>query len=302
MIKTISTFIGSMLVFAFGLAAGLVDCNHRVVGDITEIKEAREVGETGGAGGAKANVTIELGDGVVMEFVLIPAGSFQMGSDENSGDGDESPIHPVTLTQPYYLGRYEVTQAQWEKIMGNNPSKFRGDKLPVESVSWNDCQQFLAKLQQKVGRKFALPTEAQWEFACRSGTTTPWSFGPQADSAVDFAWIGENSGASPHPVGQKKPNAWGLYDMHGNVWEWCADWYNKHAYSNNADKDPSGPASGENRISRGGAWGDNPDGVRSAVRNCNGPDGANQGLGLRCVLLIESVAPPPSSGLKSSAP
>lgn len=234
--------------------------------------------------------TIDLGGGVTMQFVPIPAGSFTMGSDQNIGDGDESPKHQVTFTQPFYLGTCEVTQEQWEKIMGGNPSEFRGPKLPVDTVSWDDCQSFLARLQQQTGRQFALPTEAQWEYACRAGTTTAWNFGSTGANAGDYAWIGENSGGTTHPVGTKQPNAWGLHDMYGNVWEWCADWYEKHTYASGAVVDPRGPAAGESRILRGGAWGEHVDNARSSIRNCNGPDGRHNGTGLRCVMLFEGAA------------
>jgi formylglycine-generating enzyme required for sulfatase activity len=236
---------------------------------------------------------VDLGSGVTMEFVLIGPGSFIMGSDENTGDGDESPEHKVTLSQAFYLGKYEVTQEQWTAVMGGNPSEFKGAQRPVDTVSWNDCQAFLAKLQDRTGRKFALPTEAQWEFACRAGTVTPWSFGAHDQPAADYAWIGSNSGGTTHPVGGKKPNAWGLYDMHGNVWEWCADWYAKHAYAGGEVTDPQGPASSEGRILRGGAWGEHPNNMRSACRNCIGPDVRHNGTGLRCMLLPETTVQPP---------
>jgi formylglycine-generating enzyme required for sulfatase activity len=232
--------------------------------------------------------SVDLGDGVTMDFVLIPAGSFEMGSDENTGEGDESPIHNVTLTRPFYLGKCEVTQEQWQQVMGNNPSDFRGAKLPVDTVSWNDCQEFFAKVKTRTGRTFTLPTEAQWEYACRAATSTPWSFGDKDTLATDYAWLGDNSGGTTHPVGTKKPNAWGLYDMHGNVWEWCADFYTKHAYDTNAPVDPLGPPASEGRILRGGAWGDAPEGIRCAVRNTNGPDGKHNGIGFRCVLVIDA--------------
>ncbi|MGC4073314.1 MAG: formylglycine-generating enzyme family protein [Nibricoccus sp.] len=235
-----------------------------------------------------ATQTLDLGDGVTMNFALIPRGTFWMGSNEEAGDGDESPEHKVGISQPFYLGTCEVTQAQWEKIMGANPSRFRGELLPVDTVSWNDAQRFLAALSKKTGRTCMLPTEAQWEYACRAGTRAPWSFGAQPGAAADFAWGAENAEGATHPVGLKKPNPWGLHDMHGNVWEWCADWYEKHTYSKTADVDPKGPVSGDGRILRGGAWGDEPDGMRSAVRNCNGPDGANHGIGLRVLLIATS--------------
>jgi len=236
-------------------------------------------------------VSIELPGGVKMEFVLIGPGSFIMGSDENTGDGDESPQHKVTISQPFYLGKYEVTQEQWEAVVGGHPSKFKGPTRPVDTVSWNDCQQFLAKLQEKTGRRFALPTEAQWEFACRAGTTTLWNFGHTPEPATDYAWIGVNAGGTTHPVGEKKPNPWGLYDMNGNVGEWCADWYAKHSYDGGEVTDPLGPAAGDARILRGGAWGDQPDNARSASRNCIGPDIGHGGTGLRCVMLAD-VSPP----------
>lgn len=247
------------------------------------------------AGGLSPTLSVDLGGGTAMEFVLVPAGSFTMGSDEYTGDGDESPVHTVRISQPFYLGRHEVTQAQWTQLMKTNPSKFHGPTLPVESISWNDCQKFLAAFAQQTGRKISLPTEAQWEYACRAGTSTPWSFSAKADGAPDYAWMAENATGTTHPVGQKKPNAWGLYDMHGNVWEWCADWYAKHAYADAAKVDPAGPNAGESRVLRGGAWSDQPDGFRSAIRNCNGPDGANHGIGFRCALPVDTPGAAPAA-------
>ena len=231
---------------------------------------------------------IDLGGGVTMEFILIQPGSYDMGTNEEADpDGDASPPRKVTLTQPFYLGKFEVTQEQWEKIMGGNPSHFKGAKRPVESVSWNACQEFLAKLQERTGRKFALPTEAQWEFACRAGTTTRWSFGDLDSRLGDYAWFGDVSGRTTHAVGKKQPNAWGLYDLHGNVAEWCADWYAKYRDARGQATDPSGPAAGDSRVARGGAWGDDSGYLRSTYRNCNGPDGANEGIGLRCAMQVE---------------
>jgi formylglycine-generating enzyme required for sulfatase activity len=231
--------------------------------------------------------TLDLGSGVTLDFVLIPAGSFAMGSDETAGSDDESPRHRVTISRPYYLGRTEVTQEQWSALMDANPSKFRGAQLPVDSVSWLDCQAFLARLHVKTGRTVALPTEAQWEYAARAGAATAWSFGAHEAPAADHAWFADNSGGTTHPVGQKKPNAWGLYDMSGNVAEWCADWYSKHTYSDPGLLDPAGPATGDSRVVRGGSWGDATDYLRCAYRNCNGPTGATWATGLRVVLLPE---------------
>jgi len=192
---------------------------------------------------------VDLGNDVKLGMVLIPAGSFTMGDD------NEKPAHKVTITKPFYLGKYEVTQEQWEAVMGNNPSKFKGPKNPVEQVSWDDCQQFLVKLNTKAsgqGGKFVLPTEAQWEYACRAGSTSKFCFGDEEKQLGEYAWYNENSGGKTHPVGEKKPNNFGLYDMHGNVWEWCQDWYVK--YDADAVDDPSGPAMGANRVHRGGCW------------------------------------------------
>ena len=161
----------------------------------------------------------------------------------------------MTITKPFYLGKYEVTQEQWEAVMGSNPSNFKGPKNPVEQVSWDDCQEFLDKLNAKAGGqggKFVLPTEAQWEYACRAGSTGKFCFGDDEKQLGEYAWYDENSDSKTHPVGEKKPNAWGLYDMHGNVWEWCQDWYG--AYGAEAVDDPSGPTTGSGRVFRGGGW------------------------------------------------
>lgn len=234
----------------------------------------------------KASESIDLGGGVKMELVLIRAGSFQMGSNHN--DYDESPAHRVTLTQPYYIGKYEVTQEQWEKIIGENPSHFKSATLPVENVSWEDSQRFVAALQKKTGRRFALPTEAQWEYACRAGTTTSYSFGDDESQLENYAWFASNSELKTHPVGQKKPNPWGLYDVHGNVFEWCADWY-MESYPKEDVVDPVGPATGDRRTIRGGAWLYVSDNLRSADRGFSPPEYRVDEYGLRCVMLIGDV-------------
>src|SRR5262249_25718461 len=151
-----------------------------------------------------------------MEFVLIPAGTFQMGN--NDGYDDDKPVHTVRISRPFYLGKYEVTQAQWEAMMGNNPSHFKGDaNSPVEQVHWDDVQKFIRRLNAKEGgARYRLPTEAEWEYAARAGTTTSWSFGDDASQLGRYAWCGGNAGWQTHPVGQLQPNAWGLYDMYGN--------------------------------------------------------------------------------------
>jgi formylglycine-generating enzyme required for sulfatase activity len=211
-------------------------------------------------------LTLDLGKGVKLELVRIPAGEFMMGSpDADKAASDvEKPRHRVRISKPFYLGKYMVTQEQWEAVMGNHPSNFQGPKNPVEQVSWDDCQQFLGKLNARFSRqpqaplpdegKFRLPSEAQWEYACRAGSTTQFYFGDDEKQLGQYAWYGENSGRKTHPVGEKKPNAWGLYDMHGNVWEWCQDWHDGGYYAKSPADDPTGPATGSDRVIRGGSW------------------------------------------------
>ena len=202
----------------------------------------------------KEELTVDLGNGVKLTMVPIFAGSFIMGSPELDKDAanEERPQHPVRITKPFYMGKYLVTQEQWEAVMHNNPSKFRGPKNPVDSVSRDDCQHFLEKLREIIPRVglappfsgegfvFCLPTEAQWEYACRAGSMTRFSFGHDESELGDYAWYRLNSN-STHPVGERKPNAWGLYDMHGNVWEWCQDLFDGGYYSRSPQDDPAPP-------------------------------------------------------------
>jgi len=221
--------------------------------------------------GKSKELNLDLGGGVTMKLVLIPAGKFMMGSpDSEKGRDENEGQHEVTLSKPFYMGVTEVTQAQYEAIMGTNPSNFKGATSPVDNVSWNDATEFCKKLSDKTNQAVRLPTEAEWEYACRAGSTTKFSFGDAHESLGDYAWYSTNSGSKTRPVGQKKPNAWGLYDMHGNVWEWCADRYG--AYPEGAVTEPQGPASGMFRVLRGGAWNDSPDYCRSAYRNRTTPD------------------------------
>lgn len=199
-----------------------------------------------------------------IEFIRIPAGYFIMGSNEYD---NEKPVHSVKIENSFYLGKYPVTQKQWEKIMGMNPSSFKGDDLPVESVSWDDVQKFIKKLNEIKGTdKYRLPSEAEWEYACRAGTTSRYSFGDDESKLGDYAWYYKNSREKTHPVGQKQPNPWGLYDMHGNVWEWVQDrWHNSYE---GAPSDGSAWEDGDIsfRILRGGSWYYDPRLCRSAHR------------------------------------
>ena len=216
-------------------------------------------------------------NGVEFAFRWCPAGSFQMGYVFPR----EKPVHEVTLTRGFWLLETEVTQAQWQAVMGDNPSDFKGDNLPVESVSWEDCKEFCTKLSSQ-GLNVSLPTEAQWEYACRAGTTSAY-----AGNLDEMAWYSKNSGSTTHEVGQKKPNAWGLYDMHGNVWEWCSDWFDSGYYSKSPASDPTGPDTGSYRVFRGGGWDCVARNCRSALRFFNSPDFRSDGLGLRCLLVPE---------------
>jgi formylglycine-generating enzyme required for sulfatase activity len=229
-------------------------------------------------------LAVDLGGGVKLEMVLIPAGEFMMGDDK--GYELEKPVHKVTITKPFYLGKYEVTQEQWEAVMGSNPSWFKGPKNPVQTVSWDDCQKFLDKLNAKTGGqggKFVLPTEAQWEYACRAGSTMQYCFGDDEARLGDYAWYTANSRHKAHPIGEKKPNAWGLYDMHGNVWEWCADWYDAGYYAGSPKDDPTGSTTGWYRVFRGGSWNNDARLCRSAFRNLDLPGTWFNYLGLRIV-------------------
>jgi len=213
-----------------------------------------------------------------IEFVLIPAGTFIMGGE--TGYDDSKPPHQVTLSKPFYLGKYPVTQAQWKSIMGKNPSIFKGDNRPVEQVSWNDCKEFIQKLNaREEGNTYRLPTEAEWEYACRAGTMTQFCFGDDGTMLSQYAWYNDNSERETHPVGQKKANAWDLYDMHGNVWEWCQDCYG--VYTKHAVIDPRGPSSGSSRVYRGGSWYRNAGGCASAYRVSYDPSIRNGSLGFR---------------------
>ena len=215
---------------------------------------------------------IDLGKGVKLEMVLVSAGKFMMGGPEKD--------HEVTLTKPFYMGKYEVTQEQWESVMGKNPSDTKGAKLPVTNVSWNDCQDFIKKLNAKTNGGYRLPTEAEWEYSCRAGTTTAYSYGDnltKGDANISGDSIKKVD--SIKEVRSYKPNAFGLYDMHGNVWEWCEDWYAD--YQAGAVTDPKGPATGSVRVLRGGSYNFYVSNARSSSRYSVTPFVRYYGYGFR---------------------
>ena len=232
-----------------------------------------------------ATLTLDLGKGVTMKLVLLQPGKLLMGSSESERghQSDESPQHQVAISKAFYMGVTEVTQAQYEAVTGTNPSAFTGPTNPVEKVSWDEAVAFCRKLSEKTGRTFRLPTEAEWEYACRAGTTSRFCFGDSDGGLAGYGWHGGNSGMKTHPVAQKKPNAWGLYDVHGNVWEWCADWYDGR-YSSGLSTDPRGPRAGGARVLRGGAWrGDGLGLFRCAIRYRSAPTARYTTVGFRCV-------------------
>ena len=237
---------------------------------------------------------LALGDPVInsvgMMLLPIPAGEFQMGSPDSDRDADpdEKPQHLVKITKPFYLGVYEVTQGQYEKVMGSRPWQGyqyvkEASDYPAVHVIHDDAVEFCRKLSKREGVEYRLPTEAEWEYACRAGTTTDYSFGNDASRLGQYAWYQKNTwGADEkyaHRVGRKLPNPWGLYDIHGNVWEWCQTWYSD--YPNGVLIDPTGPSSGSSRVSRGGCWNYDSSICRSAFRLKFTPDDRGSYLGFR---------------------
>src|SRR5262249_22422074 len=243
---------------------------------------------TGKPENIKLQTYTETAAGAAIEMVRVPAGTFLMGSpdSEQGRNENEGPQHSVTISS-FYMGKYEVTKAQWRAVAGlfkvkiylsPAPSHFKGDNLPVEQVSWDEATEFCERLSQATRKTYRLPTEAEWEYACRAGTT-----GAYAGNLDEMAWYSGNSDNTTHPVGQKKANAFGLYDMHGNVWEWCQDWYSENYYSQSPSADPTGPGSGSYRVGRGGGWLSDERPCRSAYRGRVAPGYYNGVLGFRLV-------------------
>ena len=229
----------------------------------------------------------DLTNSIGIRLKLIPAGRFTMS--------EGSDAHEVTLTQPFYLGVTQVTNAQWQALMGPIPSQWKDADHPVEQVSWKDAVSFCEKLtampdERATGRKYRLPTEAEWEHACRAGSTTRYSFSDDGSLLGDFGWFHNNSNSQTQPVGRKQPNGWGLHDMHGNVWEWCSDWY--HEFAHCSMTDPWGPSQGSLRVSRGGCWDNFAEICRSAARYWGNPSIRYRYLGFRLALSSSEVKPP----------
>ncbi len=233
---------------------------------------------------AKVSVTA---NGVSFNMIKVEGGTFTMGATPEQGDDVrdyEEPMHKVTLST-YYIGETEVTQGLWKTVMGENPSHFKGDSLPVENVNWEDCEAFIAKLNELTGKKFALPTEAQWEFAARGGNKSKGTKYAGGKKLQDVAWYTYNSGNKTQAVGMKNPNELGLYDMSGNVCEWCADWWGE--YSSAAAENPTGPATGVKRCFRGGSWVSAGWLCRPATRFARPiEEGRTDDIGLRVVMVF----------------
>ena len=225
-------------------------------------------------------------NGVSFEMIAVEGGTFTMGATSEQGSDaydDEKPAHQVTLSS-YYIGKTEVTQELWQAVMGSNPSKFSGTNLPVEKVSWEDCQSFVIKLNELTGKNFRLPTEAEWEYAARGGNKSNGFKFSGGNNIAEVAWYSENGNKISHPVATKAPNELGIYDMSGNVWEWCSDWYSSSYYTSSSQTNPTGPNSGSYRVYRGGSWSGNDRYCRVSHRDSNYPSYRFNYLGLRLAL------------------
>ncbi len=239
--------------------------------------ESRKAGE---------KITIELENGLLLDLTYIPQGAFYMGSAEGIGDEDELPVRKVEITNGFYMGTCEVTNAQWQAVMGTMPSTYTDKDVPAPNVSYNHCPSSCTNPSELSGYNVSLPTAAQWEYACRGGTDTKWFFGDSEDDFYKYASLENANG--PYSVATYEPNQYGLYDMYGNVMEWCEDYY-----AANYDVDdlinPTGPETGTSRVLRGGGWGESPDYCRSAYRNASGEDNKTDGIGFRIIIFDDMI-------------
>jgi serine/threonine-protein kinase len=236
--------------------------------------------------GPEPELTFDLGGGVELVMVYVRPGRFRMGSVR--GWFDEKPVHEVELTRGFYIGKYEVTQAQFRRIMGMNPSRWKGDDRPVEEVSWHEAEDFAKRLSERTERRSRLPTEAEWEYAARAGTAGDYCFGNEEKELANYGWYGVNSEGQTREVGKKRPNAWGVHDMHGNVWEWCADWYDGGYYKKSPREDPAGPEEPTGKkVLRGGSYRNKASGCTSTERSKSRPDGRDGDAGFRVVMEFE---------------
>lgn len=216
-------------------------------------------------------------------MIRVEGGSFSMGSDDSDAGSDEKPVHSVSVSS-FSIGKYEVTQKLWKAVMGSNPSYFKGDNLPVENVSWNDVQTFIRKLNQKTGKHYRLPTEAEWEFAARGGNRSRGYKYSGSNDLGSVAWYDGNSNSKTHTVGSKSPNELGIYDMSGNVCEWCQDWYDGKYYSSSPYSNPTSPSTGSYRVYRGGSWRSRARLCRVSDRDGSSPGNHGDSLGFRLAL------------------
>ena len=254
-----------------------------------EVSKTITVSQSGGENNVKlafsSNETITV-NGVSFTMIKVEGGTFQMGATSEQGDNaydDEYPVHSVTLSD-YYIGETEVTQELWQAVMGSKPSKFKGSQRPVERVSWKDCQEFITRLNQLTGKNFRLPTEAEWEYAARGGNNSQGYKYSGSNTIGNVAWYDDNSNSRTHDVKTKTPNELGIYDMSGNVREWCQDWYNSNYYSNSPQTNPTGPSTGSHRVYRGGGWYYGAEDCRVSFRRSYDPDFGSSSLGLRLCL------------------
>jgi formylglycine-generating enzyme required for sulfatase activity len=274
--------VGVWLLLGVVFRKGETSADTKKVADGKGVADTKKVADGKGVAGAPPEplagdtVTSSLG----MKFAWIPPGTFLMGGDRYD---DEKPVHRVRISRGFYLGAYPVTQKQWREVMGDNPSRFTGPDRPVEGVSWDDCQAFCKRLNGRDGKSYRLPTEAEWEYACRAGTTTEYYSGDGEAALKKVGWYAGNSNWETHPVGRLEKNAWGLYDMHGNVWQWCQDWYHG-PHDGAAAVDPRGPDFGDYRIQRGGSWGSDAENCRAAYRAWDGPASRTDRVGCRVCL------------------